>query len=237
MGWDEILEGGLAPEAAVMSWRGIKGGAEAAKQKHPVVMSPSSHNYLDYYQGEATAEGSVYAGLRMKKTYSFEPVPEGVDEKYILGNQGNLWSEQLQNIRNLEYMAWPRLMAIAEVAWSPKLSKDWDKFSNKVEGHFAILDTLKIKYAKSIYDPIVTTTLNTKGELFASMEGELRGLDFYYTIDESMPDQYSNPFIKAFLIPDDVTILRVISYRDGKPIGKLLNIPINALKQRAIKVL
>ena len=86
MGWDEILEGGLAPEAAVMSWRGVKGGAEAAKQKHPVVMSPTTHNYLDYYQGEATAEGSVYAGLRMKKTYSFEPVPEGVEEKYILGN-------------------------------------------------------------------------------------------------------------------------------------------------------
>lgn len=237
MGWDEILEGGLAPEAAVMSWRGVKGGAEAAKQKHAVVMSPSSHNYLDYYQGEATSEGAVYAGLRMKKTYSFEPVPEGVDEKYILGNQGNLWSEQLQNIRNLEYMAWPRLMAIAEVAWSPKLSKDWDKFSNKVEGHFAILDTLKIKYAKSIYDPIVTTTLNTKGELFASMEREVGGLDFYYTIDESMPDQYSNPFTQAFMIPDDVTILRVIGYRDGKPIGKLLNIPISSLKQRAVKVL
>ena len=87
----------------------VKGGAEAAKQKHPVVMSPSSHNYLDYYQGEGTAEGAVYAGLRMKKTYGFEPVPEGVEEKYILGNQGNLWSEQLQNIRNVEYMAWPRL--------------------------------------------------------------------------------------------------------------------------------
>jgi hexosaminidase len=173
----------------------------------------------------------------MKKTYSFEPVPEGVDEKYILGNQGNLWSEQLQNIRNLEYMAWPRLMAIAEVAWSPKLSKDWTKFSEKVEAHFAILDTLKIKYAKSIYDPIVTTTLNTKVELFASMEGEVGGLNFYYTIDESMPDQYSNPFTQAFLIPDDVTILRVISYRNGKPIGKLLNIPISSLKQRAVKVL
>ena len=237
MGWDEILEGGLAPEAAVMSWRGVKGGAEAAKQKHLVVMSPSSHNYLDYYQGESTAEGGVYAGLRMKKTYSFEPVPEGVDEKYILGNQGNLWSEQLQNIRNLEYMAWPRLMAIAEVAWSPKWSKNWDKFAKKVEGHFAILDTLQIKYAKSIYDPIVTATLNTKGDLFASMEGEVKGLDFYYTIDESMPDQYSNPFTQAFLLPDDVTILRVISYQNGKPIGKLLNIPISSLKQRAVKVL
>lgn len=237
MGWDEILEGGLAPEAAVMSWRGVKGGAEAARQKHPVVMSPSSHNYLDYYQGEATAEGSVYAGLRMKKTYSFEPVPEGVEEKYILGNQGNLWSEQLQNIRNLEYMAWPRLMAIAEVAWSPKKSKDWERFSKKVESHFAILDTLKIKYAKSIYDPIVTTTLNTKGELYAHMEGEVNGLDFYYTIDESMPDAYSNHFNGPILIPEDVTILRVISYQNGKPIGKLLNIPIAALKQRAVKVL
>ncbi len=237
MGWDEILEGGLAPEAAVMSWRGVKGGAEAARQKHPVVMSPSSHNYLDYYQGEATAEGSVYAGLRMKKTYSFEPVPEGVEEKYILGNQGNLWSEQLQNIRNLEYMAWPRLMAIAEVAWSPKKSKDWERFSKKVESHFAILDTLKIKYAKSIYDPIVTTTLNTKGELYAHMEGEVNGLDFYYTIDESMPDAYSNHFNGPILIPEDVTILRIISYQNGKPIGKLLNIPIAALKQRAVKVL
>jgi len=237
MGWDEILEGGLAPEAAVMSWRGVKGGAEAAKQKHPVVMSPSTHNYLDYYQGEATAEGAVYAGLRMKKTYSFEPVPDGVEEKYILGNQGNLWSEQLQNIRSLEYMAWPRLMAIAEVAWSPKKNKDWERFSKKVESHFAILDTLQIKYAKSIYDPIVTTTLNTKGELYAHMEGEVNGLDFYYTIDESMPDSYSHHFNGPILIPEDVTILRIMSYQNGKPVGKLLNIPIAALKQRAVKVL
>lgn len=237
MGWDEILEGGLAPEAAVMSWRGVKGGAEAAKQKHPVVMSPSSHNYLDYYQGEATAEGAVYAGLRMKKTYSFEPVPDGVEEKYILGNQGNLWSEQLQNIRNVEYMAWPRLMAIAEVAWSPKTSKDWSRFTNKVESHFAILDSLQIKYAKSLYDPIVTTSLNTKGELYAQVEGEIDGLDFYYTIDESMPDQYSQQCKGPIFIPEDVTILRVISYRNGKQMGKFLNIPLAALKQRAVKVL
>jgi hexosaminidase len=173
----------------------------------------------------------------MKKTYSFEPVPEGVDEKYILGNQGNLWSEQLQNIRNLEYMAWPRLMAVAEVAWSPKLNKNWNQFSQRVEAHFAKLDTLQIKYAKSIYDPIVTTTLNTKGELFAHMDGEIEGLSFYYTIDESMPDSFSNKANGPILIPEDVTILRVISYRNGQPLGKLLNIPISALKQRATKVL
>jgi hexosaminidase len=134
-------------------------------------------------------------------------------------------------------MAWPRLMAIAEVAWSQKTNKDWNRFSNKVEHHFNILDTLKIKYAKSIYDPIVTTSLNTKGELYAQMEGEVEGLDFYYTIDESMPDQYSNHYNGPIFLPDDVTILRVLSYRKGKSIGKMLNIPIASLKQRAVKVL
>ena len=134
-------------------------------------------------------------------------------------------------------MTWPRLMAIAEVAWSPKSSKNWDRFAKKVESHFAILDSLQIKYAKSIYDPIVTTTLNTKGELYVHMEGEIDELDFYYTIDESMPDQFSQQFKNPILIPEDVTILRVISYRNGKQIGKYLNIPIASLKQRAVKVL
>jgi len=90
---------------------------------------------------------------------------------------------------------------------------------------------------KASMTPIVTTSLNTKGELFASMEGEVDGLDFYYTIDESMPDNYSNHFTGPVYIPEDVTLMRIISYKNGKPIGKLLNIPISSLKQRAVKVL
>jgi len=237
MGWNEILQGGLSGDAAVMSWQGVKGGIEAAKQGHKVVMSPNDYNYIDYYQGEVTAEGKVYRGLRMKTTYSFDPVPEGVDPNLILGNQANQWTEQLQNMRNVQYMTWPRGLAVAETSWSPKEKKDWNNFSNKVEGQFEKLDAANVKFAKSIYDAIVTTQLNTKWELIVNMEGEVENLKFYYTIDDQMPDNYSDQFTKPFVLPEDVTLLRVQSYRDGKPIGKLLNIPIESLKKRAVKVL
>jgi hexosaminidase len=237
MGWDEILEGGLDGSAAVMSWRGVKGGIEAAKKGHKVVMSPSTYNYLDYFQGEITAEGKVYAGLRMKKTYSFDPVPDGVDPNLIIGNQGNQWTEQLQNMRNVQYMTWPRAMAIAETSWSLKEKKDWNSFTKKVEAHFEKMDAANVKYAKSMFDPIVTTQFNTKGELILQMEGEIEGLDFYYSIDDSMPDHFSEKYITPIVLPADVTLLRVISYRTGKPLGKMLNIPIESLKQRATKVL
>ena len=237
MGWDEILEGGLSGDAAVMSWRGVAGGITAAKQGHKVVMSPNQYNYLDFYQGELTAEGKVYSGLRMKKTYSFDPVPEGIDSNLVLGNQGNLWTEQLQTMRNVQYMTWPRALAIAESSWTTKENKNWNSFAKKVESQFEKLDAANVKYAKSMFDPIVTTKLNTKGELIVNMEGEIDGLKIYYSMDDQIPDNYSNEFTKTFVLPDDVAILRVISYRDNKPLGKLLSIPIESLKKRAIKVL
>ena len=237
MGWDEILEGGLSGDAAVMSWRGIKGGIEAAKKGHKVVMSPNDYNYIDYYQGEVTAEGKVYRGLRMKTTYGFEPIPEGIDPNLILGNQANQWTEQIFDIRYAQYMTWPRSMAVAETSWSPKEKKNWNSFSKKVERQFEKLDAANVRYATSIYDPIVTTELNTKGELFGIMEGEVEGLDMYYTINDQMPDNYSEKYTAPFLIPDDVLSLRVISYRNGKQIGKYLNIPIESLRKRAVKVL
>ena len=237
MGWDEILEGGLSGDATVMSWRGVKGGIEAAKQGHQVVMSPNDYNYIDFYQGELTAEGKVYRGLRMKTTYSFEPVPAGVDPSLILGNQANQWSEQIFDMRYAQYMTWPRGLAVAETGWSPKEKKNWNSFTKKVESQFEKLDAANVRYARSMYDPIVTTQLNTKGELIGIMEGEVEGLDIYYTINDQMPDNYSEKYTGPFLIPEDVLSLRVISYRDGKQIGKYLNIPIESLRKRAVKVL
>ena len=237
MGWNEILQGGLSGDAAVMSWQGIKGGIEAAKQGHKVVMSPNDYNYIDYYQGEITAEGKVYRGLRMKTTYGFDPVPAGIDATLILGNQANQWTEQLQTIRNVQYMNWPRGLAVAETSWSPNEKKDWNNFTKKVEKHFDYFDAANVKYAKSIYDAILTTELNTKGELILKMEGEVDNLRFYYTIDDQMPDNFSDEYTKPFVLPSDVTLVRIQSYRDGKPIGKLLNIPIESLRNRAKKVL
>ena len=237
MGWDEILEGGLSGDATVMSWRGVKGGIEAAKQGHQVVMSPNDYNYIDFYQGELTAEGKVYRGLRMKTTYGFEPVPVGIDPSLILGNQANQWSEQIFDMRYAQYMTWPRGMAVAETGWSPKEKKNWNSFTKKVESQFEKLDAANVRYARSMYDPIVTTQLNTKGELIGIMEGEVEGLDMYYTINDQMPDNYSEKYTAPFIIPKDVLSLRVISYRDGKQIGKYLNIPIESLRKRAVKVL
>ena len=237
MGWDEILQGGLDGDAVVMSWQGTKGGIEAAKQGHKVVMSPNDYNYIDFYQGEPTAEGRVYRGLRMKTTYGYEPVPEGVDPNLILGNQANQWTEQLQTMRKVQYMTWPRGLAVAETSWSPAEKKNWNSFTKKVEAQFEKLEAADVVYARSMYDPIVTTQLNTKGEYIISMEGEVEGLDIYYTIDDQMPDKYSDKYTSPFVLADDVLSVRIISYRNGKPIGKYLNIPVASLKSRAKKIL
>ena len=237
MGWDEILQGGLTGDAVVMSWQGTKGGIEAAKQGHKVVMSPNDYNYIDYYQGEITAEGKVYRGLRMKTTYGYEPVPAGIDPNLILGNQANQWTEQLQTMRKVQYMTWPRGLAVAETSWSPAEKKNWNSFTKKVEAQFEKLDAADVVYARSMYDPIVTTQLNTKGEYIVKMEGEVEGLDIYYTIDDQMPDKFSDKYTAPFVLSEDVLSVRIISYRDGKPIGKYLNIPVASLKSRAKKIL
>ncbi|HET7118679.1 MAG TPA: beta-N-acetylhexosaminidase, partial [Hanamia sp.] len=119
IGWDEILEGGIAPEATVMSWRGMSGGTEAAKMGHQVIMTPSNYTYLDLYQGDPLIEPATYSMLRLNTCYQFEPVPDSVNPKYILGGQGNLWTESVPNERHAEYMTWPRALALSEVFWSP----------------------------------------------------------------------------------------------------------------------
>lgn len=152
LGWDEILEGGLSPNAMVMSWRGVKGGVEAAKQKHDVVMSPNNFFYLDYYQGDSKTEPLAIGGdLPLSKSYSFEPdLPELTAEetKYVVGIQANVWTEYISNIKYAEYMTYPRALALSEIAWSPKAPKDFPAFKKRVEKHMPYMDALKINYSK-----------------------------------------------------------------------------------------
>jgi hexosaminidase len=231
IGWDEILEGGLSPEATVMSWRGIKGGIEAAKMGHDVIMTPTTYAYLDYQQGEQTIEPRVYASLRLKKTYSFEPVPEGVDPKYILGGQGNLWTEQIATIRYAEYMTWPRGWALAEDYWSPKGTKNWENFVQRVEKHFSRADIEGVRYSPAIYDAVINIT-KTDGKMTLVMESEAQGLDIFYSVDGSMPDNYSEKYTKPVELPEGPVTLRVITYRNGKPIGHLITLKPEDLKRR-----
>ena len=235
IGWDEILEGGLAPNAVVMSWRGINGGIEAAKMGHQVVMSPKAFVYLDYMQGDSVVEPPVYASLRLKTCYSFEPVPDSVDPKFILGGQGNLWTEQVYNMRHLEYMVWPRSLAIAESVWSPKEKKDWNSFTGRVELAMARMDEQQIKYARSMFDPIYTPVrTNSMGDdsLQIQLSTEVEGLDLYYSFDNSNPDNFYPRYHDPLTIPKEAIFLKVVSYRDGRQIGKQSNMPIAVLRRR-----
>ena len=235
MGWDEILEGGLAPSATVMSWRGMKGGIEAAKMKHDVVMSPTTFAYLDYMQGDPIIEPRVYASLRLKKAYEFEPVPDGVDPKYIKGGQANLWTEQIYNMRHMQYMLWPRAMAISEAVWSPKNKRDWNSFSGRVEKQFPRFDEAEVKYAPSMFDPIFNVSKTNDSLLKIDLSTEVSGLDIYYSFDNSFPDNFYPKYTTALTPPKDAVMLKVITYRGDKPIGRMIAMPIDELKKRADK--
>ena len=235
MGWDEIIEGGLGPKAAVMSWRGIKGGVEAAKLGHEVVMSPTTFAYLDYMQSDAVNEVHVYATLRLNKTYEFEPVPDSVDAKLILGGQANLWTEQVYNMRQAEYMTWPRGMAIAEDVWSPKNKKNWNSFYPKVEKQFARFNAAEIKYAPSMYDPSFERGMTADSALTVTMSTEIPGLDIYYSFDNSFPDRFYPKYAGTLVVPKDANQLRVITYRGKEPIGRMVTMPIAELKKRYLR--
>lgn len=232
IGWDEILEGGLAPNATVMSWRGMKGGIEAAKAGHEVVMSPTDFVYLDYMQGDPITEPRIYASLRLKKTYEFNPLPQGVDPKLILGGQGNLWTEQMTNMRTVQYMTWPRGLAIAESVWSPDGKKNWNNFVQRVEKQMERLDEAKVKYAKTMYEPIFTTA-REGDRVKVTLATEIDGVDIHYSLDDTHPDEFYPKYTAPILVPHDAATLKVVTYKNGKQVGRQINMPAEELKRRA----
>lgn len=234
MGWDEILEGGGLPEsAAVMSWRGEKGGIEASKSNHKVVMTPASYVYLDYNQGEAWVEPPIYANLRMNRSYNYEPIPAGANASMIMGVQGNLWTEQVPSLRAAQYMVWPRGLALSEVMWTPKDKKNFNGFVKRVEKHFDRLNQSQTKYALTIYDPIITAKKKADNTLSIELSGEIEGLDIHYSFDETHPDNFYPKYKEPLTVPKDAINLKVITYSNGVKKGRQIDIPIAELKRRA----
>jgi hexosaminidase len=151
VGWDEILEGGLAPNAVVMSWRGIEGGIAAARAGHDVVMAPGSHTYFDHYQSaDTTTEPLAIGGfLPLDTVYAYEPIPAALtadEARHVLGAQGQLWSEYIPDAKRAEYMAFPRACALAEVLWTPREQKDYGDFLRRLVPHLARLAVLDVNY-------------------------------------------------------------------------------------------
>lgn len=234
IGWDEILEGGLAPEATVMSWRGMSGGIEAAKQGHEVVMTPANNAYLDLYQGDPATEPDTYSMLRLKTCYQWDPVPRDVKPSLILGGQGNLWTESVPTDRHAEYMTWPRALALSEVFWSPVQKQHWPDFQNKLESQFRHLQSAGINYSRAAYDVLAATTTNDNKQLFAELTTDIDGLTIYYTIDNTNPDNFSNEYKGLPIeIPEGIYQLRAVAYKDNKPAGNILILSREDLEKRA----
>lgn len=150
IGWDEILEGGLAPDATVMSWRGVSGGVDAARQRHDVIMTPGSHLYFDHYQGAPPSEPLAIGGYTtLERVYAFEPVPPELtpeEARHVLGAQANVWTEYIPTPEQVEYMAFPRMLALAEVVWTPVAERDWPDFARRLPDQLARLDGLQVHY-------------------------------------------------------------------------------------------
>ncbi len=201
IGWDEILEGGLAPGAAVMSWRGMEGGIEAARSSHHVVMSPGTHCYFDYYQGDPSTEPRAIGGYTtLKKVYSFNPVPENLSEdktKYIMGAQANLWTEYIQNGDHAEYMVLPRMTALAEVLWLSQDKLDWKDFSRRINSFFKRFDIMGLNYSKGSYRVDMEATYDEQDETVkVIMESEFPNAEIHYTLDGSEPDNNSEIYLE-----------------------------------------
>lgn len=210
IGWDEILEGGLAPGATVMSWRGIDGGIAAAKSGHEAVMSPTSHCYFDY----------GYEGTSTKHVYGWEPVPEALnadESKFILGGQANVWTEWIASEARVEYMIFPRMLATAEVLWLDPKKKDWESFSKRLGPYFGRLDALQCTYQMPApevqYGAVI---FSDTAEVPAK---EVPGIPFSlrYTTDGTNPDGKSAEYKGPIQIRSDAVVSFAYVNTQGKP--------------------
>lgn len=219
IGWDEILEGGLAPNATVMSWRGVAGGIEAAKQNHNVIMTPNSYVYFDYYQSTDTENEPMAIGgyLPLERVYSMEPTAGIPDEnkKYVIGAQANLWTEYIPTFSQVEYMVMPRIAALSEVQWTQPEKKDYQTFLPRLVRMTKIYDELGYNYAKNIFDIHASFTPDTEnGEIILALS-TLGDGDIYYTLDGSEPTAAANKYESPIKIKENADVKAVVIRPSG----------------------
>ncbi len=221
IGWDEILEGGLAPEAAVMSWRGEAGGVEAAKMHHNVVMTPGNPVYFDHYQAGPAGEPIAIGGMNtLKKVYDYDPIPKSLsaeEANYVLGAQANLWCEYIPTAEQVEYMVLPRMLVLAEVVWTPKENKDWKSFNKRLQNQFKAFEQKGLHYCPGNY----TVNINPdskNGKLFVTLSTEILNGEVYYTLDGTEPNLQSQKYTQPIEIKTSA-LLKASTVLNGRVMG------------------
>lgn len=222
IGWDEILDGGLDPNATVMSWRGTQGGITAAKAGNDVIMTPGEFCYFDHCQSDPIAEPLSIGGfLPLQKVYQYEPVPtelSATEARHVLGAQANVWSEYLPTSESVEYMVFPRLSAMSEVLWTPKPNRNWDSFAKRMPSEFRRYEQVGIKPSTAFYDPQFHSTITSDKKLQITLSCDCPGAEIHYRIDGQLII-YTAPF--TLPASAEVTAMAFVGGKQpGKPITK-----------------
>jgi hexosaminidase len=229
IGWDEILEGGLAPNATVMSWRGMDGAIEAAKSGHNVIMTPTSHAYFDYYQSDKEDEPLAIGGyLPLKKVYNFNPIPKELSkeqEKYVLGTQGNVWTEYLKTSTDVEYMVFPRAIAMAEVNWSNPYRKDYQDFAYRLSHFHKRLKAQNVHYANHLYE-IEGEIIKVDNKMVFNLQTLLLDKTIRYTTDGSSPQITSKKYTELIPVEGSI-ILKAAVFDEEKKLGRDFTLTFN----------
>ena len=227
IGWDEILEGGLAPEATVMSWRGMDGGIAAAKQKHDVIMAANSHLYFDHYQADPETEPLAIGGfLPLKTVYGFDPIPAELtpdEAKHIIGVQAQVWTEYLKTPASVQYMLLPRLLALSEIAWTSKEQKDWYDFRDRLGNNIPRLAFMGLNYSQGSARVDVTAQAFKEGKyLMVTLESERPNMIVHFNLDGNLVSAGSDVAMKPIKISDS-TKLYAAAFVDGQLKDKMIN--------------
>ena len=221
LGWDEILEGGLTPKATVMSWRGEKGGIQAAMENHDVIMTPGGETYFDAYQNIPSTQPEAIGGyLPMKRVYNYEPVPSVLPkekQKFVKGTQAQLWTEYIPISNHVEYMAYPRAIALSEVAWTQKENKNFDGFLQRLQSHYLLLQKLNVNY----YHPSTLVEVFSTPDLAVqknkiNFTSEIYNADIRYTLDGSRPTVNSLKYEQPIYVGGETTIKAAVITNDGE---------------------
>ncbi|QBQ42423.1 beta-N-acetylhexosaminidase [Sphingobacterium psychroaquaticum] len=240
IGWDEILEGGLTKGATVMSWRGEEGGIKAANAGHDVIMTPGEYLYFDSYQTDPRSQPETIGGyLPIDKVYAYNPIPKGIEkdkEKHILGAQANLWAEYMPTYQQVEYMAFPRALALAEINWTNQENRSWVDFKARLQKHYRILQELDVNYYRPSYDVRSEVTFHPdRKSNTVSLTSEQTNPVIFYTTNDAIPTSKSTRYTNPIELAGSHTI-KAASFIDSFRVSAVENIRLDIHKAIGMKV-